>query len=153
MINIRIYNCPDKKERAKVRKAAMYFIEQLMPNKRRLDIRIFIKKDLLKNEKMSGSCTTEDFDVNKRHYDFTIHIDDALNFKDRLSILAHELTHVKQYATGQLQFDSKNPHMSIWEGKKYDETKIPYDKQPWEKDAVKHEVSLLKSLNKIEKWF
>lgn len=153
MINIRIYNCPDKKVRAKIRKAALYFIDQLMPKKRRLDIRIFIKKDLQKTEKMAGSCTAEDFHINKKHFEFTIHIDEGLNFKDTLSILAHELTHVKQYATGQLLYDTVNPEISLWEGKRYDDTKIPYEKQPWEKDAVKQEVALLKSLNKIENRF
>lgn len=152
MINVRIYNCPDKTMRARIRQAALFYIEQLMPKKRRLDIRIFIKKDLLSKEKMSGSCTADDFSVSKRHFDFTIHIEESLNLKDKLSILAHEMTHVKQYATGQLLYDARKPEISIWEGKRYDDTKIEYDKQPWEKDAVKQEVALLEEFKKTVDW-
>lgn len=138
--------------RARLRQAAFFFIKKLMPKKRRLDIRIFVKKDLLKNEKMSGSCTADDFSVNNRHFDFTIHIEERLNLEDKLSILAHELTHVKQYATGQLLYDSHNPEISIWEGKRYDDAKIVYENQPWEKDAVKQEIALLKEFKQTVDW-
>lgn len=153
MINIRIYNCPDKVMRGRIRKAALFYIAQLMPRKRRLYIRIFIIKDLLKNDRMSGSCTAEDFGVNKKHYDFTIHIEQSLNLEDTLSVLAHELTHVKQYATGQLLYDLKKPEISIWEGIQYDDDKIVYDEHPWEKDAVFYEEKLLAELKEIENWF
>lgn len=152
MINVRIYNCPDKIMRTRIRQAAFFCIEKLLPKKRRLDIRIFIKKDLLENDKMIGSCSADDFSVNRRHFDFTIHIEQSLDLKDTISILAHELTHIKQYATGQLLYDFKNPEISIWEGKKYDDNKIAYEDQPWEKDAVKQEVALFKQLKETVTW-
>jgi hypothetical protein len=46
--------------------------------------------------------------------------------------LAHELTHVKQFATGKLS-DTKNGSR-IWNGVKYPR-KTPYMNQPWELQA------------------
>jgi hypothetical protein len=94
----------------------------------------------------------DDFAANKRHYDFTINIEDSLNLEDTLSILAHEMTHVKQYVTGQLLYDSSNPQISIWEGVRYDDNEIPYDKQPWEIDALEQEIALLEQLKETEDW-
>jgi len=152
MINVRIYNCKDRLTRTRLRIATLFYIEKLLPRKRRLCVRIFITKGLLEREKMSGSCLADDFAANKKHYEFTINIDDSLNLEDTLSILAHEMTHVKQYATGQLLYDSANPHISIWEGKRYDDNKTPYAKQPWEIDAVAQEVALLKQLKETGDW-
>jgi predicted transcriptional regulator len=123
-----------------------------MPRKRRLKIRIFFIKYFHKNENMLGSCTADDYSINNKHFEFTIRIDSELNLETKLSILAHEMTHVKQYATGQLLYDAKNPLISIWEGQRFDDNEIEYDLQPWEIDAVKHEIILLKDFTKTVDW-
>lgn len=152
MIKVRILGYKDKVEREKFRRSAMFFIEKLMPRKKRLDITIMLDPNLLKRESMSGSCETDDDAVNRKHYEFTLCVDSTLNFADKLSILAHELTHVKQFTTGQMYSDGRNPTITYWNGKRYDETKIEYDNQPWEKDAVKHEELLLEELLKTDIW-
>lgn len=152
MISLRIYKCPDKKKRERIRRCAKFFIAELLPKKKRLSIKIFLESGLLKKHEMSGSCGAEDEQTNKRHYEFTIHLEQTLSEYDILSILAHELTHVKQYATGQLLYDPKCVTNSIWEGKVYDDTKIKYEKQPWEIDAVKHEVLLIGKLLQTDIW-
>lgn len=146
MINVRIHGCKDKEMRTTLRKAANFYIQKLMPRKRRLSIRIMLTPDLLKIDKMSGSCKAEDFPTSNRCYEFTIQIEKNLNILDMCSILAHEMTHVKQYAIGELSYDHKHPEISIWKGKRYDDDKVNYDDHPWEIDAVKHEVSLLEEL-------
>lgn len=152
MIKIAIYRCKDKNERKKLRKAAEFFIQNLMPLKKRLNVKIIIDQNLLKEEKMSGSCEPQDFAVNHIHYDFNIHIDATMNFADKLSILAHELTHVKQYTTGQLYSKSKDPDVSIWEGKEYNDKLIDYGNRPWEIDAQFYEEKLLDEILKTDIW-
>lgn len=152
MVKIRIYNYKNAREREKFRRCAMFFIERLMPRKKRLDVTITINPRLLKEEHMSGSCEPEDVPVNHKHYEFSIHIDETLNFADKLSILAHELTHVKQYSSGEMYSDARNPDITIWKGKRYNDTKVKYENQPWEKDAQAHEEKLLDEILATDIW-
>lgn len=50
--------------------------------------------------------------------------------------LAHELTHIKQFASGKL-FTRNN--YSIWNGKKYLNKSTPYMSQPWEIQAFQNQ--------------
>jgi len=152
MVKIRIKNYKNAKEREKFRRCAKFFIEKLMPNKKRLDITITIIPDLLKREKLSGSCEPEDEAVNHKHYEFSIHLDENLNFADKLSILAHELTHVRQFSTGQMYSDARDVNITIWNGKRYNEHKVKYENQPWEKDAQKYEEILLEEILATDIW-
>lgn len=124
----------------------MYCIADLMPKKRALDIKITFEKGLNDVEKMSGSCLADDTPSSHKHSKFIIRIDADLEIEDLFSIIAHELTHVKQYALGELSYDYKNVDKNMWKGKIILEDAIPYEKQPWEKDAVKNEQRLLAEL-------
>lgn len=154
MIKISIYRCKDKVLRERLRRCARFFIERLMPNKRALIIKIFMHEDLYETEKMSGSCGIDDTYpmIKGRINNFKIALDTKLSTSDMLSILAHELTHARQYTTGQLVYDLNRPEISIWEGKEYNDEKIKYENHPWEKDARKNEVILLEELMKSEIW-
>ncbi len=84
---------------------------------------------------MIGSCLADDWPSNKRHKEFTIHIDTSLNFTETLVILAHELTHVKQYATAQMSYDYTNVNNTIWNGRVYGPDAFSYKECPWEIEA------------------
>jgi hypothetical protein len=138
--------------RKRLRECAMFFINDLMPRKRKLFVKIVIDETLLQEDSMSGCCLPEDDAVNGKHYIFTINIEKDLTWIDTLSILAHELTHVKQFSSGELRYDPKTYDMSIWQGVRYDDKKIPYPQQPWEIDAVANEKRLLKKLLETDIW-
>jgi len=119
-----------------------------MPRKRRLKVVVRIINGLLEEEGIHGDCLADDFDVNQRHYEFTIRLDyDPKDMHLMISTLAHELSHVKQYAIGQLRYDYSNSDVSIWEGKKFNSESMPYDKLPWEIDAVRSEKALMSIYN------
>lgn len=64
--------------------------------------------------------------------------------RDYLITMYHELTHIRQYATGKL----KNRHLyCIWEGKKYGYTDIDYWEQPWELEAMAMELGAYTNFN------
>lgn len=153
MIRVRIYRCHDSVVRARFRNCALYYIKQLMPRKKTLDIKITFVDGLNKNEKMTGSCMVEDSPRNHKHCSFTIQIDAGMPFKDKLSILAHELTHAKQYATGEMSYDYRNADITIWKGEKIKNySLIPYEEQPWEIDASENELKLLTDLLLTDHW-
>lgn len=152
MITVSLYNCKDKAIRAHLKEAAAFYIKRLLPRKKRLLVKIYLKEGLLEKDGMSGSCSVDDYAVNRRHYEFNVHVEPTLELEEMLSILAHELTHVKQYATGQLLYDRRKPEISIWEGVRYDDSEIEYEDQPWEIDAVYYEELLLEEFKKTVDW-
>lgn len=61
---------------------------------------------------------------------------------DPLAVLAHEMVHVKQYATGELVDRGKH---CLWKGKKFDEfeaNSAEYFFSPWEVEAFGMQVGL-----------
>lgn len=145
MIEVRVNGCSNDRQLGRIIKnSTQFFISKLMPRKRRLTVVVKIVKGLLANEGIHGDCLADDFAVNHRHYEFIIRIDySADDTQLMLATLAHELSHVRQYATGQLRYDYSNSSVSIWEGKKYNSDIIPYEKLPWEIDAARSEKALM----------
>jgi hypothetical protein len=131
--------------RARFRRCVLHFIQKLMPRKRSLDIKITFVKGLNAKEKMMGSCLAEDSPPSHKHSEFTIQVDADLSFKTSLSILAHELTHVKQYAIGEMSYDYRKVEDTFWKGKRIPAS-VKYEDQPWEKDARKQELALVEEL-------
>lgn len=144
MINIRILGCPATNLRDRIRAAALFFVDEIMPRKRRLYISIKIDNSLLAEHNMVGSCEPVDEVLNKRHYKFAIHLEKTLTDDEMLRTLAHEIVHVKQFTSGQMVSCRFNEDITFWNGKKYDENKTPYDKHPWEIDANKTADKLIK---------
>ena len=145
MIEVRVNGCSKNRQLGRIiRDSTQFFIKKLMPRKRRLKVIVQIVNNLLENEGIHGDCLADDFDVNHRHYEFIIRLDyDPNDTQLMISTLAHELSHVKQYATGQLRYDYSSSNVSIWEGKKYNSDEIDYDDLPWEIDALKSERALM----------
>lgn len=145
MIEVRVNGCSKDRQLGRIiRDSTQFFIKKLMPRKRRLKVIVQMVKNLLDEEGIHGDCLADDFDVNHRHYEFIIRLDyDPNDIRLMISTLAHEMSHVKQYATGQLRYDYCNSNVSIWEGKKYNSDEIDYDDLPWEIDALKSERALM----------
>lgn len=64
------------------------------------------------------------------------------NLKDVGLTLAHEMVHVKQYATGELRDYVKSTSLNRWQGKIIDDSKISYWDRPWEIEAFGREFGL-----------
>ena len=145
MIEVRVNGSSKDKQLGRVVKdSAQFFIKKLMPRKRRLKITIQLVKNLLETEGIHGDCLADDFSVNGRHYEFIIRIDYTPDdIHTIITTLAHELSHVKQYAIGQLRFVYGHANISIWESVKFDSDILPYEKLPWEIDALKSEKALM----------
>lgn len=139
-----IKNDPVKIQKSTVRKAAFFFSNSLLSTRlnNKINLRIVFIKDFYKVSKCLGTCTWTD--NNDRPREFEIELDDNLSPKQTLRALAHEMVHLKQYATGQMK-DMYSDQSTKWEGKihKYvSEQTNDYWTYPWEIEAYGREVGL-----------
>ncbi len=83
---------------------------------------------------------------------FKVHVSNLPTHRRKtvLKLLFHELTHVKQYATGQL-WDHETMPETVYNGRTYRRGKnMPiYKNQPWEKECWKSELELLERYEKM----
>ena len=120
-----------KTQRNLTEDATRYFVKQLLPRKRVLWIDIIIGNYI--KEDVVGYCDKLEKDCYK------IELHNRGSLYEYLSYLAHEMTHLKQYVTGELVYKYNR---SYWNG--VDHTETAYFKQPWEKEAWKVQYSLAK---------
>lgn len=109
-------------------RAIDYFGDKLFS--RQLCQHLHIQVKYKKTDKHWGITFVEE--CNKRGYprQFVIEVNRALNEKEKLMTFAHELVHVKQFATLEL-----NEEMNIWKGEYINSDVVPYHEQPWEIEA------------------
>jgi len=120
-----------KTQRDLTEDAARYIIKQLLPRKRSLFLDIHIH-NILKEDAV-GYCMK----VDRNEFELELH--NRGSMYEYISTLAHELVHLKQYCNRELIFK----HMKqYWMG--VDMTDVPYEKQPWEKEARKLQDKLAK---------
>lgn len=118
-----IGGCKSKKDLAE--KVTAWYLKKVMPQMRTLDITIKLTKCYDKG--VYGYCME-----GENNREFEIEIDKNLRIYDFVTTLCHELTHLKQYARGEMkQYDRG---LTRWKGVVYPED-TPYDDKPWEIEA------------------
>ena len=120
-------------KRKRVTSMVMFCIDKLLPRMKTLNITVEIKN--LDKEKAHGFCTPE---RKQRPREFVLEVSIKLGMKDLLKTVAHEMTHVKQFARGEL-FTSGAKRR--WQGK-WVSKNISYWDEPWEIEATGREVGL-----------
>ena len=90
---------------------------------------------LVNREGVYGWCWATDCEYRPREFDIEIH--NQLPMYMYIETLLHELWHVYQHVKGDLK-DKYGKR--LWKG--VDHSKIDYENQPWEKEAVKMEKIL-----------
>jgi hypothetical protein len=126
---------------AGVRRAVEFYAERLgMTQRLRDKITLFIT---IEHEPFgfAGLCTWHDEPC--RPKEFTLQVF-SQGIHETLSTLAHEMVHVKQYATGQLRDLMSKNDMVVWQGvrKTLADDTADYASQPWEAEAFSREASL-----------
>lgn len=107
-----------------------------------ISVKVLYSKDLYKKQECWGEVAADyDADIRK-HRDFRIFIDSGMSKKKSLYVLAHEMTHVAQYATGKLFEYERLPSRVKWDGKILLEEEIDYWFSPWEIEARGYEEAL-----------
>mgnify|MGYP001472237611 FL=1 len=125
-----------KKQRQIVEDVVSYMIQRQMPRMKTLDIHVILKKI----DDAYGYCMSES------NREFEIEVDKRLGKNQFISTVIHEMVHVWQYATKQL---TQKGCKEFWRGKDY--TDAYYSNQPWERQALRMEKSILKEYKRDTK--
>lgn len=127
--------------RSEIEYAAHFFLKKLMPHQlvSKLKLNIQVKKVL----DCKADCTQEAADIGTNPREFWINLWKELGRRAALRALAHECTHVKQGATGQMwDYNAPNKTWTRWNKRDVNEKDWAYKERPWEKEAFKKEKSL-----------
>ena len=125
-----------KEQRQMVEDVVSYMIQRQMPRMKTLDIHVILKKI----DDAYGYCMSES------NREFEIEVDKGLGKNQFISTVIHEMVHVWQYATKQL---TQKGCKEFWRGKDY--TDAYYSNQPWERQALRMEKSILKEYKRDTK--
>lgn len=129
---------PKKINRQLCKKALQWYAEKLITKRKLKNITLYVQfqDDFLKKDGIYGECF--DDDQIKGKYDMII--DSAMAKQNMLTVLAHEMVHIKQFVNNELKNLSGN--YCRWNGQKIDYYKINYWDQPWEIEAHGREKGL-----------
>jgi predicted metallopeptidase len=72
---------------------------------------------------------------------------DNISKDQTITILSHELIHLKQYNSGDLNVIGNG--VVLWKGKEIKVLDIPYEQRPWEKEAFDNQGVIANKINKI----
>lgn len=135
-MQIRLYNVPTKLKSEEIRSALNFFAESLMTKRmcNNLNVRVCFGESL--------ENTTVWEDDNNRPREFTITVNSKVGYRTMLLTLAHEMVHVKQYATGELRDALRGPTLHRWMNKPFDVNNVDYWDHPWEIEAYGREYGL-----------
>ena len=133
----------NKKERQAI-DALFSFVSKKYFPRHKVHITFKFMEALEKNEGIEGDIDWEETDKEefedypistaRRPRVFTIRIQKGYDFNTFLTLIAHELVHVKQYVLGQLSNAYvTSEYRTVFNGK--DVTNVDYLKQPHEKEA------------------
>ena len=116
-------------------KAIEFFAAELLTPQLKSNIIINLK--FIKNLPVCGFTEVDGHNSKGKPREFTLEILQGMSKELTLKTFAHELTHVKQYAYGEI-----NELGTKWLSRKLDHDSVPYHKRPWEKEAFKNEERL-----------
>lgn len=118
--------------------AVEFFLERIMSKRivKNMKVNIFNRPEM---GRYAGFCSPTDFDeLRPREFDVTLNSE--IDRELQLEALAHEMVHVRQFATGQLV--SVHGPLYRWKGQKVyapkkdsNDIKKQIDTRPWEAEA------------------
>ena len=124
-----------------VRSALQWYARDLMPQLTTdIAIELNIVDNLVRDEQMDAAVTWLEDPVKPRK--FVMEIDAGLGLQRTLEMLAHEMVHVKQFATGEL-VDNPSGKTVKWQGKRVSvRDDDGYWTLPWEIEAYGRQPGL-----------
>lgn len=138
----KIYGVKNPNLRRKIRDALYYFENELKLNEYN---HVIVKVKVTKTIDAFGYCFIEYFDDDDNPCDLIMEIQTGQSENEMFHTIAHEMVHIRQYVTGQLNCD-----LSVWRGHSIDSDAIHYDDHPWEIEAEEIGDKIFESWKKHE---
>ena len=130
--------------RKTVRSAVEFFMQELL-SKRKSDNTELTVRFIKLPSNIHGFCHIDDDEDNLYSpKTFNIDISSKLGLERLLETLAHEMVHMRQFRNKELCY---RENYTRFRGVAYS-LDMPYEKEPWEKEAYKLEKSLVKKFMK-----
>lgn len=129
----------EKVSKEEFRFATKFFASFLMKKQINEDLYIDIINE--KSKQFSGYTVNIESDLRRKPRNFEIYIDPTSSKRQILLTLAHEMVHVKQYATGELRYKQCR-EIARWKGISHD-ANMNYLEKPWEVEAYNFESGML----------
>ena len=145
-MKIHVTGRPDKISLKLIKEAINFYSDCLLSQRLKENIELKVEfSDLHKEEKIFGDCGPDHFD-DYFPRDFIMRIDADQSSSKILRTIAHEITHLAQYAQGTLK-DYVRTDKTRWDGEIYNygndnETLAQYYLAPWEVEASGYENNL-----------
>lgn len=138
--NIKIYGQKNEDLKKIYSAVTTYIINDIIGDS--VDLKVYFKK---LNKRTNGSIELYDTIKNISTKKFKLVLDKTNGTRYHFTMLAHEITHIKQVLKGELAISDDNKHL-LWKGKPYltvtDYLKVvsdydfeTYKNLPWEKEA------------------
>jgi len=127
----------DKMTRKELVIATKYFARHLMTERLCKVLTLQLSCDI--NHYCHGSSVWTD--RNDRPREFDIVLNSSIGKRTQLITLAHEIVHVKQYATGELK-SLLRERTERWKGTYISQDDVSYFDKPWEIEAYGRELGM-----------
>jgi hypothetical protein len=128
-MKLSIVGCPDKKNfRPYIKRAAIFYAQELLTPKMLENVYLRIKF----NPKIDayGYAEILEYNESRKAREFEIEIHPGIGAAEIFKTLAHEMTHIKQFA-----YNETNENLTRWKGLRVDPDNLEYWVQPWEIEA------------------
>lgn len=121
---------------------ARFFADMLMTKEQQKGVKV---KVVIDPHKLSRNTLGIVYERDGTTKPYIVILKSEMNFMQKLKVLAHEMVHVKQYATGQLwSYYRAEVKRVVWKGEELGAwTQIPYMARPWEIEAFSMEKGLM----------
>lgn len=122
-------------ERVLVEKAFYFAVEQLMPRKKNLDVEIYLTD--IEDDAEGYHCHIDDGEHN-------IELQQGLIEEDLITLVFHEMVHVRQHERGELR---DHGIRKMWKGEEHISifsTTEEYMELPWEEEAYRLQEEMYK---------
>lgn len=136
-MQVSVYKCPSKLSVNMVTESVRFYASTLMNRQLVKNLSVMVG---FKNGNVDGQCDIDDDIVRPR--EFYLSINPRRSVKYILQTLAHEMVHVKQYATGETKQYIRTPHLTKFRGVMVNTEDLDYWDLPWEIEAYGRELGL-----------
>jgi hypothetical protein len=124
---------------------ASFALTKLMTNRlsNSLSIKIHIAKGLHQKGEVLGDAIWMDDEPSRRPKEFVVRVDAEIGLRNLCMTIAHEMVHVKQWASGEMyEYNNHLFETSRFNGKQVNRNKIDYWDLPWEIEAHGRELGI-----------
>ena len=136
-MRLSVFKCPPKVKPDAIKDAVRFYASVLMHKNLVKNLGVIVTFD---DNGLDGSCTINDDFVKPR--EFIVQVNPKRSVKEIFCALAHEMVHVKQYATSESKNYERQPWMVRYRGEMVNTNTTSYWDQPWEIEAYGRELGL-----------